>query len=49
MTWLKKDKERLYKSNRYQMIAKMMDFACENDIIEMEDLLIYTKSQRFGD
>lgn len=36
-------------SERYQLIAEMINFVQEKDIIEMEDLLVYASSERFDD
>lgn len=36
-------------SERYTLIAEMMDFVKENGIIEMEDLYDYARSHRFHD
>lgn len=36
-------------TSRYLLIGEMMDWICENDIIEMEDLLFYARNERFND
>lgn len=36
-------------ATRYQAIRDMMDYVAENDIIEMEDLLLYAAHERFDD
>ena len=36
-------------SERYQLIAEMMDFVQEQNILEMEDLLIFARHNRFDD
>lgn len=36
-------------SERYQLIAEMMDYVQDSDIIEMEDLLMYARRERFDD
>lgn len=36
-------------SSRYQLIGEMMDFVRDKDIIEMEDLLYYARTERFDD
>lgn len=36
-------------STRYQLIGEMMDFVRDKDIIEMEDLLYYARTERFDD
>lgn len=36
-------------SSRYQLIGEMMDFVQEQGIIEMEDLLMYARRERFDD
>jgi hypothetical protein len=36
-------------STRYQLIAEMMDYVLEYDLFEMEDLITYAKTERFGD
>jgi hypothetical protein len=36
-------------SERYQLIAEMMDFVQERGIVEMEDLIVYARHERFDD
>lgn len=36
-------------SERYSLIAEMMDFVQEQNILEMEDLLVYARHNRFDD
>ena len=36
-------------SSRYQLIGEMMDFVRDNDIIELEDLAYYARTERFDD
>lgn len=36
-------------SSRYQLIGEMMDFVRDKDILEMEDLLYYARTERFDD
>lgn len=36
-------------SERYQLIAEMMDFVEDNKIIEIQDLLLYARRKRFDD
>ena len=36
-------------STRYQLIAEMMDFVQDKNIVEMEDLLFYARTERFDD
>lgn len=35
--------------SRYQLIGEMMDFVQEQGIVEMEDLLVYARQNRFDD
>lgn len=36
-------------SSRYQLIAEMMDFVQDNGVVEIEDLLMYARRERFDD
>lgn len=36
-------------ATRYEMIREMMDYIAANDIIEMEDLLLYAAHERYDD